>query len=491
MKKHNKILNTLTRIFCVFCCFIFLAGYLYYCLHLFYGNFTFRQFLFHAAAVWTMNLSWISVGCVCLLLLLIGFAGIFVLKKPLRWLPFYFSANHLSLLHKHPYFLSFITSFFTAAVGIFLLCYSSIYTLPEIYKQFKFVTAIIFHQEKYDTFFEKHYTEPVSLDFSLGEPKNIIIIFAESLERTFFNQNVFEENLLPRLSAQNASSFVGYADQDETNWTQSGLTAVLCGVTSKLYMPPRPLSKNLQCIPSVFSKFGYQTYYLQGTDLSFAFTRELLLEHGMQILEDIEDTKAQATDTVYAVHFINEVQSDSALLGYFKKRIKDLAADTRPFLAVTMTMNTHPYRGHIEKDCRRKYQDMRDVILCTDEQLNDFVEWFKMQDFASNTTLIILGDHLMMYSDIHPYLDLAPHRETLNLLFGSGAPEHNIYKPFYQFDWAPTLLELADFKWQNHQYGLGVSLLSNDKTLREKYGETGAVRLLNNSKFYETFIKPK
>ncbi len=341
-------------------------------------------------------------------------------------------------------------------------------------------------QGEYDTFFEEHYTNPAHLDFSLDKPHNLIVILAESLERTYFSQN-----LLPHLQAQNATSIIGYADHDETNWTQSGLTAVLCGITSKLYMPPRSLSANLICIPSVLSRFGYQTYYLQGTSLSFALAGNFLSEHGMQLLEDIDNTRAEGSDTIYALHFINEVQSDSILLSHFKNKIKELAADTKPFLAVTMTMNTHPHHGHVEKDCPQQYKDMRDAILCTDLLLNDFIEWFKAQDFASETTLVIVGDHLMMYGDMYPYLASVSNRETLNLVFSPDTPQGNIYKPFYQFDWAPTLLELAGFKWQNHQYGLGVSLISNNKTLREEYGETGANRLLYNSHFYETVIKPK
>lgn len=455
-------------------------------MHLFYGNFTFRQFLFHAMAIWTMNLSWTSVLSAVVPLLLIAVSCLFVLKKPLRWLSFYVSAERLSFLHKHPNLLSYTTSLITAIVGILIFTYTSNYTLPQIYQQFKFLSSVLLRQGKYDTFFEEQYTDPTHLDFSVDKPRNLIVIFAESLEKTYFSQN-----LLPYLQKQSATSIIGYTDHDETNWTQSGLTAVLCGITSKLYMPPRSLSANLVCIPSVLSRFGYQTYYLQGTPLSFALAGDFLSEHGMQILEDIDSTRAEGVDTIYALHFINEVQSDSVLFSHFKNKIKALAADTRPFLAVTMTMNTHPHHGHVEKDCPRKYGDMRDAILCTDRQLNDFIEWFKAQDFAADTTLVIFGDHLMMYGDMQPHLNAVSNRETLNLVFSPDIPQGNIYKPFYQFDWAPTLLELAGFKWQNHQYGLGVSLISSTKTLREKYGQKGADRLLYNSQFYETVIKPK
>ena len=488
MLNKNKILTLLTWIFSLLGGTVFLFGFFYLCIHLFYGNLSLRQFLFHTTIILTMNLSFGLILIVLLPLIALAGLSLFVIKKPLRWLKYYVCAEKLKFWVERPLLLSFLTSSLTIVVGLLFICGSTVYSLPEVYKQLKYITAVIFHQEKYDTYFEENYANPTNFNYSISQPHNLIVIFAESLEKTFLNAELFSENLLPELSSQHGSSFLGYTDHDEMNWTKSALTAALCGINSKIYLPPRLLAEDVPCIPEVLNQIGFQTYYLQGTSLNFAYTKDFLTHHGFQIIEDIEDTRNEALNDIYSLHFVDEVQSDSALLAHFQRKITQLAKQNKPFLAITMTMNMHPYSGHLEKHCPQKYHDMRDVILCMDHTLSQFTTWFLNQDFASNSTLVILGDHLMIYSNIHRLIEKSSQRETLNLIWGHAAPKNNIDKPFYQVDWAPTFLQMTGVTWQNNRWGLGTSLLSTEPTLYQKHGKEGAKRLLYNSKLYEEKI---
>lgn len=486
---RQKILSVAIALFKIMCCIIFVVGFFYFCAHLMYGNFKMRQFLFHATALFTMGFSFSTLFAVIIPFVLIAAGGIYIVIHPLKCLRSVLSEKQLSFWRQRPIMTDVVMSTTAAICGLFLLVANSDYSLKDIFKQMKFLSAVVLHQEKYDTFFDNNYILPQFAQFKVDTPQNLIVIFAESLEQTYIDAEIFGENLLPRLSALQGVSVVGYQDQDEVNWTQASLQAALCGITSKLYLPPRNLNKEVKCIPSLLQELGYQTYYLQGTAIKFAGAREFLTDHGFAQIEGIEALQNVSPQTIYDMHFINKIQTDSVLLEHFRQKITELAAQKQPFFAVTMTMNTHPHHGHLENGCPEKYHDMRDAVLCADNELGKFVEWFKQQDFAADTTLVILGDHLLMYGDIYKYAEKAKNRETINLIWGKAAMPANIHKPFYQFDWAPTFLEMAGIRWLDHRWGLGVSLLSEAQTLAEIYGPDAGRRLLYNSRRYQELIK--
>lgn len=61
-------------------------------------------------------------------------------------------------------------------------------------------------------------------------------------------------------------------------------------------------------------------------------------------------------------------------------------------------------------------------------------------------------------------------------------------KNISDLDIAPTLLELAGGRWENHQYGLGVSVFSSDPNLLEKHGLNHLNQMLSKrSKRYDEF----
>ena len=55
-------------------------------------------------------------------------------------------------------------------------------------------------------------------------------------------------------------------------------------------------------------------------------------------------------------------------------------------------------------------------------------------------------------------------------------------------DIAPTLIELGGGKWKNHQFGLGHSIFSSEKSLINKYGkEKFSEYMRARSPFYNQF----
>ncbi len=480
----KKIIQFLLITYSLICCIIFIIGFIYLFAQSLYGNFSIRQFVFHFSVLSTMDISVKTVIFILVPILLCGFLILYAIKRPLLWLRHYISETAIDKLHRHDCLLSFITSTIAALIVIVTISAYS-YPLPQIIKQLKYSLEIINGSKHYDTIIDENFTDPASLQFALTQPKNLIVIFTESLEYTFADENAFDTNLLPNLTQQQGTSFFGDTDLSETNWTFAGMAAAFCGITHKVYIPKRELSDKLVCISDILQKNEYNLYFFKAAPLKFSAAGDFLKKHGFSNIYGADELQSVSAENVYNLHFIGRTLEDSALMKIFQEQIEELARSPSPFMAVALTANTHPFHGHTEKQCLKKYNDMRDSILCSDKILASFVEWFKKQDFAQNTTLLILGDHLMMYNDVQQYLDKSEKREIFNMMWGYAAPKISQKRQFNQFDWAPTLLEMAGFKWNGHKFALGTSLLSSENTLMEIYGDDLNSRLIKNSELFE------
>ena len=494
----NKIKTLLIWVYGFICCIIFVAGYFYACSQVMYQNYSVHQFIFHIATLSTDNFSKKVIGTILVPFSLSVVFVLLVFKKPLLWLRYYVNEKYITYWSQRKRLLSFITSTITAVAGVLIAVGISDVPGRQMVEETKYALSLLYNPPPYDSITDDYFANPAEIEFKQKQPQNLIIIFAESLERTFLDEDLLGQNLLPNLQEQTGVSVFGYKKLSEIDWTEASIIASLCGVTSKQYLPQRKLSKDFICISDVLNRFGYNVYSLRGSSLRFAAGEKFLSEHGFTEnvgIEDIEKSFSYQlaptklySDKLYDVNFIGDVLDDSDLLKIFREKIEHLAQENKPFMAIAATMNTHPFHGYVSRNCQRKYKDMRDAIMCSDRQLASFVKWFKAQNFAENTTLVIMGDHLMMYNDIQAYLDKASRRETLNLIWGSAAPEKDIHKPFNQFDWAPTLLEMAGVYWDGHKFALGTSLLSEEKTLQEQFGDDLNPRLLRSSKIYETLV---
>ena len=68
----------------------------------------------------------------------------------------------------------------------------------------------------------------------------------------------------------------------------------------------------------------------------------------------------------------------------------------RPFALYLLTNNTHSPDSFIEPHCEKSDDESYEyAVKCADSLISDFVAWVKVQDFYENTTILIVGDHLM------------------------------------------------------------------------------------------------
>ncbi len=328
-------------------------------------------------------------------------------------------------------------------------------------------------------------------------PKNLILIFAESMEKNYTDSS-FGVNLIPHLSslaAQN-TTIAGYRSINGTNWTLASQVATFCGVPLRVQLRDKLGPKtqhflpNAVCVPDLLSQAGYYTVFAGGTYLPFVGTDVFVREHHFNELWGRDELIAQHFATQNDIGLEEFGVNDSALFQFAKQKLQELAVRKQPFFIALTTLDTHFPHGYVQSFCNKTYNDTRDAIKCSDKILYDFISWCQQQPFFKDTVLVVLGDHLMMSSsDIHELLGKNTRREPYNLIIAPGIPlPKHLDRLYSQMDWAPTLLDLLGLT-SAHKLGLGTSLLREDKTWVEQVGpDAFEQELIKNSPQYKHLL---
>ena len=112
----------------------------------------------------------------------------------------------------------------------------------------------------------------------------------------------------------------------------------------------------------------------------------------------------------------------------------------------------HPYKMHVPKaflilkdgyqdsTCEKKYDiPLANSYACSSKMVNEYINWLKKQDFYSNTTIVLIGDHQVMqdsfYNDNKEY-----NRVIYNAFINSVNKGNNKNREFSQYDMYPTIL---------------------------------------------------
>lgn len=151
--------------------------------------------------------------------------------------------------------------------------------------------------------FSEYYKTP-SIQSLSDEHPNLVYIFAESFETTYF-----DETLFPSL-AENLKEFqpqsVNFTDIRQvkgTSWTIAGATAVLCGIPLVTPTSSTKLSQGnsmsqmsafysgATCMSDLLHKEGYKITSRRGASLKFAGTDKLYRTHGFEEIKGLDELK--------------------------------------------------------------------------------------------------------------------------------------------------------------------------------------------------------
>ncbi|MBQ6497224.1 MAG: LTA synthase family protein [Bacilli bacterium] len=362
------------------------------------------------------------------------------------------------------------------------------------------------NQFRESNFIKENYVDPNKVKVTFPEQKrNLIYIYVESLESTYFSKDLggeSKDNLLKpitditknNINFSDTNKFGGAMTITGTTWTTGAMIAQTAGLPLKLNSfkvntEESSMMSGAVTLGDILKENGYKQMYMIGSDKNFGHRGPYFEKHGNYEIFDYNTAKEQGKiDEDYYVWWGYE---DSKLFEYAKEEITNLASSDQPFNFTMLTANTHFTDGYLEKDCPKKYKSAYyNSVYCSANQIKDFIKWIEKQPFYENTTIIIAGDHVSMQAGAYPG---KAKRRIYNLFINSAVTEGRIKnRDFCTMDMYPTTLASLGAKIEGDRLALGTNLFSNRKTLIEEKGyKTFEREVSKHSNFYINNISKK
>lgn len=308
-----------------------------------------------------------------------------------------------------------------------------------------------------------------------GRKKNIVLIYAEGLERSYFDQAVFGD-LLPNLRALSATAldFSQVYQMPGTSWTIAGIVASQCGFplstlhnsanNSTMASTANPFADS-RCMADILQENDYQTVFMGGADLRFAGKGQFLRTHGYDEvagLQELEDEIAEgAPRNEWGLY-------DDQLFEMALGKIKRLSTSDAPWLLTVLTVDTHFPRGDPSPTCQPIAgvdDSMSQAIHCSDQLISGFIEQVRAITDSEDTIIAVFSDHLSFRTTLWRKTRQIDPRLLTFLLFDETLGPGVSDVPGSHFDVGPTLLDAAGVAFQG-SLGSGLSLLSDRVTHR-------------------------
>ena len=346
----------------------------------------------------------------------------------------------------------------------------------------------LYHSKFYKEKFVHYSPEMISAD---DTTRNLIFIYVESLENTFLKATpeiraLYDSGLVfadwPH-SYGGGKNIIGAATTISSMVSKTTGMPLLCGSSFMNNFGESGLTffEKVPGLYDVLHQYGYKNIYVQGTPEKFGATGPFFASHGVDFIYDKDDIEKMLDEKGEKYRRKGPGLADADVFEYAQKILDTLPHDK--FSLTLTTIDTHFPRGFLDKRCKEiprspKSSDYYAAVLrCTSKRLGQFVNWVKQQPFGSNTEIVIAGDHLFM---ARSPISNARQRERrfLNIYVNPKYTAEHTIRHYTSFDSAPTVLETMGFHIEGHRFGFGASLLSEEKTLLETYGERRLIRLL-------------
>ncbi|MGB9095576.1 phosphatidylglycerol--membrane-oligosaccharide glycerophosphotransferase [Erwinia sp.] len=345
-----------------------------------------------------------------------------------------------------------------------ILALASIKTTPA----FQQVASLIKSQVgKGNSDFYTHYKVPGKQ--LRGDKPNLVYIYAESLERTYFDEKAFP-NLAPELSKikNNAYDFSNTEQLPGTEYTIAGMVASQCGIP--LFAPfDGNASSSLStfypqnvCLGDILKSSGYQNYFYQGASLSFAGKDLFLSSHGFDHLYGYNELKSVVKDPNYRNDW---GWYDDTLLDVVFDKYLELAKQNRPFSLFALTVDTHHPDGFISRSCQRKDYPFEGkpnksfaAVACSQEHIARLIQRIQATPYFKNTIIVVSSDHLAMNNTAFKYLNQHDRSDLFFMLRGNDVTSKVLPVKRSTMDNGATVL---DAMGGDNFIGLGRSSLSS------------------------------
>lgn len=300
--------------------------------------------------------------------------------------------------------------------------------------------------------------------------KNIIFLYAESVERTYFDTDIFP-NLMPNLSKlmrdESGTEFTNIIQTSGTNYTIAGTAATQCAIplfTTSGGNSMEGIDKfypKAVCIGDVLKKENYYLSMMQGSSAKFSGIDKFYKTHGFDSVAGREELLKKVKNKRYVNGW---GLYDDTLLDMAYKEFENLSSSKDKFALFMHTLDTHHPNGHLSNSCSKDlYLDGSNEILntvkCADILISNFIKKVKNSKYAENTIIVVTSDHLAMRNTAADELGKSQNRRNFFVVFDPSSSEYkSVDKIGTPFDVASTVLSFLNI---NTDLGLG-------RNLREK-----------------------
>ncbi|MEZ3500262.1 phosphatidylglycerol--membrane-oligosaccharide glycerophosphotransferase [Pantoea sp. KPR_PJ] len=360
--------------------------------------------------------------------------------------------------HERPHHLGWSLLAVACAAG-------SVQTTPAFRQVASLVAS---HTQLADSDFDSYYKVPQK---RIDSPQlNLVYIYGESLERTYFDDQVFP-GLTPELGREKAQSidFSNTVQLPGTDYTIAGMVASQCGIP--LFAPfdgnaSAALSsfypQNI-CLGDILKNSGYENWFIQGADLRFAGKDIFLKSHGFDPdnMYGSQELKDRVADAGYRN---NWGYYDDTVMDEVFEKYEALSRQQKRFALFALTVDTHHPDGFISRSCQRRSYSYEgkpnqsfSAVACSQEHIARLIARIKASPWFKNTVIVVTSDHLAMNNTAHSYLIKQPRRDLFMVIRGDRPQAEVIDQPRSTLDNGATVLDILG---GDKAIGLGRSSLA-------------------------------
>jgi arylsulfatase A-like enzyme len=310
------------------------------------------------------------------------------------------------------------------------------------------------------------FTQPGVKTALQSDPKNLIMIYLESLESSYLDEKQFPD-LVPNIkrAMANGLAFTNLHQYSGADWTMAGMFASQCGmplavVTGNDSIYENRALKNIVGLGDVLNKAGYYQTYMGGCDLSFAGKGNFYSTHGYQEVLGYKELKAKVSDPSYETGW---GLYDDTLFDMAAQRFNALSKQHEKINLTMLSLDTHHPHGDASRSCpayAHSKNSMLQAVHCTDFLFGKFLESLKQGKNYDDTLIFVMSDHLAMENVAMP-LYAKTERKLLAFALNAGITG-KIDMRGAHFDIAPTILDLLHIQ-TDAVFPLGQSLLRREQ----------------------------
>ncbi|MDN3522884.1 sulfatase-like hydrolase/transferase [Halomonas ramblicola] len=328
---------------------------------------------------------------------------------------------------------------------------------------------------------DRRYVEP-TIRRAPERPPNLLLLYLESIERTYADRERFgDAYAFLDAIGRRGHVFEGVRQLENTGWTMAGMIASQCGAPlmpagllhDTQFEPLGRVVPGVECLGDLLADQGYRLTFMGGASTDFAGKGIFYEDHGFQAVLGRDDLEPRLEDPDYVN---NWGLFDDSLYDMTVERIRRLeAAGDAPWGLVSLSLAGHAPNGYPARACEERQgefdgEDILYAVECSAWLTHNLLERLEAEGLLANTLVVIASDHLSM--KVSAWEDLvAGERANTFMLLGPGIEAgRRTRREASTIDLFPTILEAMGFTIGGHRAGLGVSLLSDERTLVERHG---------------------